>query len=256
MAITKRLDDRDLEGLPGIGPATKTQLNKIGINRISDLILFLPTFLINKTKLSDISSVSNGDSCLFIGTITKVFQTRNYKPNLILTIDVGSANIQIRFLHKIIIYSGLKINMKVRISGVVRIKGKLVEMIHPEVEIISNKKQIENVVPYYKTKKMISQNKIRSFIKHAYDYVCSKNNADIFSDEILENLEIPYYIDALKYCHFPSSDDYDISNANFELGRQRFVIEELLAYKLLLLDAKKTYESKFNQSPYRHCRGS
>ena len=71
MAITKRLDDRDLEGLPGIGPATKTQLNKIGINRISDLILFLPTFLIDKTKLSDISSVSNGDSCLFIGKIIK-----------------------------------------------------------------------------------------------------------------------------------------------------------------------------------------
>ena len=243
MVITKRLDDRDLEGLPGIGPATKTQLNKIGINRISDLILFLPTFLIDKTKLSDISSVSNGDSCLFIGKIVKVFQTRNYKPNLILTIDIGGANIQIRFLHKIIIYSGLKTNMEVRISGVVRIKGKLVEMIHPEVEIISNKKQIENVVPYYKTKKMVSQNKIRSFIKHAYDYVCSKNNSDIFSNEILENLEIPYYIDALKYCHFPSSDDYDISNTNFELGRQRFVIEELLAYKLLLLDAKKIYES-------------
>ena len=68
-------------------------------------------------------------------------------------------------------YSGLKTNMEVRISGIVRIKGKLVEMIHPEVEIISNKKQIENVVPYYKTKKMVSQNKIRSFIKHAYDYV-------------------------------------------------------------------------------------
>ena len=156
MAITKRLDDRDLEGLPGIGPATKIQLNKIGINRISDLILFLPTFLIDKTKLSDVSPVSNGDNCLFIGIITKVFQTRNYKPNLILTVDVGGANIQIRFLHKIIIYSGLKTNMKVRISGVVRIKGKLVEMIHPEVEIISNKKKVENVVPYYKTKKINS----------------------------------------------------------------------------------------------------
>ena len=40
-------------------------------------------------------------------------------------------------------------------------------------------------------KKLLSQNKLRSFIKHAYDYVCSKNNADIFSNEILENLEIP-----------------------------------------------------------------
>ena len=80
MAITKRLDDRDLEGLPGIGPATRVQLSKIGINRISDLILFLPTFLINKTKLSDINNIENGESCLFIGVITKVFQTKSYKP--------------------------------------------------------------------------------------------------------------------------------------------------------------------------------
>ena len=243
MAITKRLDDRDLEGLPGIGPATRVQLSKIGINRISDLILFLPTFLINKTKLSDTNNIENGESCLFIGVITKVFQTKSYKPNLILTVDLGDLNIQIRFLHKIIIYSGLKVDMKVRLSGIVRIKGKITEMIHPEVEIISSKKEMENVVPYYKTKKMVSQNKIRTFIKYAFEYISSRNTSDIFSDSILGSLKIPNHIDALKFCHFPSSDNYDQSNVNFELGRQRFVIEELLAYKLLLLEAKKTYES-------------
>ena len=244
MAITKRLDDKDLEGLPGIGPATRTQLNKIGINRISDLILFLPTFLINKTKLTDIATVSNGDSCLFLGTIIKILQTRNYKPNLILTVDIGDAKIQIRFLHKIIIYSKYKLNMKIRISGILRIKGKLIEMIHPEVEIIDPDKKIENVVPYYKTKKIVSQNKIRSFIRHAFNYISQKNSTDIFPNNILDNLGIPNHIDALRFCHYPSSENYDVSNVNFELGRKRFVIEELLAYKLLLLDAKKAYESK------------
>ena len=58
MTTIKRLDDKNLEGLPGVGPATKSQLNKIGINRISDLILFLPAFLIDKTKLTDIEFIS------------------------------------------------------------------------------------------------------------------------------------------------------------------------------------------------------
>ena len=57
MITQKRLDDKDLEGLPGVGPATKNQLYKIGIRRISDLILFLPSFLIDKTQLTDIISV-------------------------------------------------------------------------------------------------------------------------------------------------------------------------------------------------------
>ena len=61
MITQKRLDDKDLEGLPGVGPATKNQLYKIGIRRISDLILFLPSFLIDKTQLTDIISVTSGD---------------------------------------------------------------------------------------------------------------------------------------------------------------------------------------------------
>ena len=38
----KRLDDKDLESFPGLGPKSKLKLLQIGISRISDLILFLP----------------------------------------------------------------------------------------------------------------------------------------------------------------------------------------------------------------------
>jgi RecG-like helicase len=55
-------------------------------------------------------------------------------------------------------------------------------------------------------------------------------------------LRLPHYLDALQYCHFPSSDDYDESNELFERGRQRFIVEELLAYKIILNDAKKKFE--------------
>ena len=241
--ITKySLDDKHLEGLPSVGPSTKSKLNAIGIRRISDLILFLPSFLIDKTKLTNLADIENSSSCLFIGEITRVIKTKGFKPNLIVHVDVENTNIQIRFLHKIMIYSNLKIGLKIRFSGLIRIKGKLIEMIHPDVEILTGKKDIENVVPYYKTKKMVSQNKIRKLIKYVYEYLVNKNNIDIFSKNLLDKLEIPQYLDALRYCHFPESYDYDESNSLFESGRQRFIIEELLAYKLILSDAKKKYE--------------
>ena len=44
MVASTNLDDANLESLPSVGPATKIRLNSIGINRISDLILFLPSF--------------------------------------------------------------------------------------------------------------------------------------------------------------------------------------------------------------------
>lgn len=242
MVTSTNLDDTNLESLPSVGPATKVRLNSIGINRISDLILFLPSFLIDKTTLTNLRDVEHSSTCLFVGVITKIYKSKGFKPNLIITVDVDNTKIQIRFLHKIIIYSNLKPGLKIRFSGLVRIKGRLIEMIHPEIEVLSGKKHIENVVPYYKTRKIISQNKIRKLIKYVYDYISTNNNKDVLSDKLLERLKLPHYLDALQYCHFPSSDDYDESNELFERGRQRFIIEELLAYKIILNDAKKKFE--------------
>ena len=94
---------------------------------------------------------------------------------------------------------------------------------------------------------MISQNKLRKLIKYVYEYIVKKNNKDVLNDKILSGLKLPNYIDALRYCHFPSSENYDKSNNLFESGRQRFVIEELITYKLILNDAKNIYQ--LNKSP-------
>ena len=247
MVTMPTLDDNNLEGLPSVGPATKARLNSIGIKRISDLILFLPTFLIDKTSLTKASEIEHSSSCLFIGVIDKVFKSKGTRQNLILSVKVEHIYIQIRYLHKIMIYSNLKPGLKIRFSGIVRVKGKTIEMIHPEVEVLSENKNIENVVPYYKTRKMISQNKLRKLIKYVYNYILIKNNKDVLSNQILSRLKLPNYIDALKYCHFPSSENYEDSSDLFESGRRRFVVEELIAYKLILNDAKNKY--KLNRGP-------
>ena len=84
MVITKRLDDRDLEGLPGIGPATKTQLNKIGINRISDKVTERNNNQMDeilKTREPNIDSWSN---------LAKNIPTRN--DNFLQHLDLSNLN--------------------------------------------------------------------------------------------------------------------------------------------------------------------
>ena len=68
-----QLEDNSLETLPGVGEATKLKLHNIGIKRITDLILYLPHQLIDKTQISDINNIKHGDKCLFIGIINKIF---------------------------------------------------------------------------------------------------------------------------------------------------------------------------------------
>ena len=174
-------------------------------------------FLRLPTAETDIISVTSGDQCLFVGAITNIIKTKGFKPNLILNVDIGGSTIQIRFIHKIIIYSGLKVGMDIRFTGIIRFKGKIKEMIHPEIEIIKKNKTIENVVPYYKTRKLISQNKIRKFIKDAFIYIKSKSNDDNQIIELLEdtsrdlmNYDLEFRIQELE-----SKFSKDLSEATF-----------------------------------------
>ena len=70
-----QLEDNSLETLPGVGKATKIKLQNIGIKRITDLLLYLPNQLIDKTNISNVHEVKNGDKCLCIGVIDKIYYT-------------------------------------------------------------------------------------------------------------------------------------------------------------------------------------
>jgi len=142
----------DVKYLDGVGPKTLKALISLGIKKISDLILFLPSFLINKTMLSNLDDVKSGESVLFIGVIKKVFRTKGYRPNLIAQVDIGGSIIQIRFIHKIIIFSHLNTGDRIRFSGILYKKNSLSEIIHPEIEKIKEGDNLELVTPYYKTK--------------------------------------------------------------------------------------------------------
>ena len=236
----------DVKYLDGVGPKTLKALISLGIKKISDLILFLPSFLINKTMLSNLDDVKSGESVLFIGVIKKVFRTKGYRPNLIAQVDIGGSIIQIRFIHKIIIFSHLNTGDRIRFSGILYKKNSLSEIIHPEIEKIKEGDNLELVTPYYKTKKIISQNKIRKLIKQSFDVLKNNGNLyDIFDDNFLKKFDMPEYSNAVKYCHFPCNN-YDSANKNFLISKQRFILEELFAYKFMLNKNLKNTQKNFN----------
>ena len=154
----------DLEILNGVGPKTKESLLNLGIRNTLDTLLFLPSFLIDKTQLSNILEIKNGEKALFIGVITTIFKTKSKNPSLILKVDIGDSTIQIRFLNKIIIYSYLKKGDKIRFSGILYKRNNLSEMIHPDIEVINDKMGKPYYVKNKKITKIVQKNfKIKKF---------------------------------------------------------------------------------------------
>ena len=227
-----KLKDNDLTTLPGVGVATKGKLEELGIKTITDIILFLPSHLLDKTSTSNPNNVTDKQKCIFIGVIKNIIITKGPKRSMIVKVNVDGIDLQIRFLHKIFMFSNLKIGLKIRITGVVYKQSKTLSMIHPEVEIMSSD-GLEKIIPFYDTKKKVTQGKIRKIIKFLLDYLSNKNNKDIFMDDQLLKLEIPNYLDALLFCHLPSSKiSYNESLEKFLQGRKRFIFEELLAHRI------------------------
>lgn len=241
-----QLEDNSLETLPGVGKATKIKLQNIGIKRITDLLLYLPNQLIDKTNVSNVNEVNNGDKCLFIGVIDKIFYTRGFNKNLIFTVLVQSTHLQIKFIHKTIIYKNLKIGDKVRIFGVVYIQSLKKIMIHPELELVEDEKNLEKIVPYYNTRRQISQNKIRKLIRFVLDYLRFKNSEDIFDDNTLKLFNIPNHLDALENCHFPIASSYDDAVDLFERSRKRFVLEEIISRNLRIDNMKQSVKGNLS----------
>ena len=227
-----KLKDNDLTTLPGVGVATKGKLEELGIKTITDIILFLPSHLLDKTSTSNPNNVTDKQKCIFIGVIKSIIITKGPKRSMIVKVNVDGIDLQIRFLHKIFMFSNLKTGLKIRITGVVYKQSKTLSMIHPEVEIMSSD-GLEKIIPFYDTKKKVTQGKIRKIIKFLLDYLSNKNNKDIFMDDQLLKLEIPNYLDALLFCHLPSSKiSYNESLEKFLQGRKRFIFEELLAHRI------------------------
>ena len=249
-----QLEDNSLETLPGVGGVTKLKLHNIGIKRITDLILYLPHQLIDKTYISDIENIKHGDKCLLIGIIDKIFFTRGFKKSLILSVSIQSETLQIRFIHKTIIYRHLKVGDRIRIFGIINFKLTKKFMIHPEIELIEDEKNLEKIVPYYNTRRQISQNKIRKLIRFVLDYLHAKNSEDIFDTNILETFSMPNHLDALENCHFPSASTYNDAVSKFEESRRRFILEEIISRNIRMdeirnkIKRKQSYKFNFDKN--------
>ena len=95
-----KLKDNDLTTLPGVGVATKGKLEELGIKTITDIILFLPSHLLDKTSTSNPNNVTDKQKCIFIGVIKNVIITKGFKRSMIIKVNVDGIDYRLGFYTK------------------------------------------------------------------------------------------------------------------------------------------------------------
>ena len=229
----------NLTRLAGVGPALAEKLERLGLDRVEDLLFLLPLRYEDRTELVRPGALSAGMRCLTSGKVLLAETVYRGRRSLLVRIGDGSGQITLRFFH----FSKQQqaqfaLGSSVSCYGDVRPGPVGLEMVHPEYRILKEGESPvlgDALTPVYPTTEGVQQGRLRSLTGQALKLMQSAPPEELLPPEILSELKMPSLAEALSYLHRPPPDADVIS---IESGRHpcriRLAFEELLAHYLSL----------------------
>ncbi len=226
--------------LDGVGPKTAEKLAKIGVNVASDLLFHLPTRYQNKTKITPINYLKNGEESLIEGVLeTKQIVYRGRR-SLVCRVTDPSGSVTLRFFHFSKSQTDkLEVGSKIQCFGLTRKTVRGFELIHPEYKLANIFDKIpinETLTAIYPLTEGIQQKKMSSLIRQTINILEKSNPSDyeLLPETIRQNFKLADIGESIKNIHYPSADSTDPIRKLIYPYLRRLAFEELLAQKLYL----------------------
>ncbi|AIN47016.1 ATP-dependent DNA helicase RecG [Candidatus Palibaumannia cicadellinicola] len=237
-----------ITALSGVSPILISKLSRLGLQNLQDVLLHLPVRYEDRTKLYPISNAPHGILVTIQGQVldSNIYKTFARKRILSCRLRDNSGILTLLFFNFNVamqkrLYPGQWVTAYGEIS-----RGKIgTEMIHPEYYVQGKRCNLilsSSLTPIYPTTEGIRQVTLRAITDQALQLLDLTPVAELLPHELSSSLmSLP---DALHKLHRPPPD---ISLTDLELRRhpaqRRLILEELLAYNLSMLAAKKDGKS-------------
>ncbi len=216
-------------------------LEKLGIEKIQDLLFHLPLRYQDRTKFYEIGSVSHGQEVMVIGEVEHSEIVYRGRRMMICTISDGTGLLTLRFFHfSNAQQKALTRGTRLRCFGEVRIGKTSREMVHPEYKIL-NESDTQNIhtklatalTPIYPATKGLQQ---RSLLRLAQAALTHLNDLkDLIPSKIVKDNKLYDLTQALQALHQPETGvSVGQLLARNHPAQQRLIFEELLAHQLSL----------------------
>jgi len=236
--------------LSGVGDKLEQKLNHIGVFTIHDLLFHLPFRYIDRTRLTPIGALRAGQEALITGTVDLTQIRYGRRRSLLCHISDGTGAILLRFFYfsrsqQEKLYNGTL----VRCWGSVRRGPRMLEMVHPEYQLIrpDEKDEVEKTLtPVYPATAGLAQIRLRRLTDQAIR-ILGRNKghlSELLPEDILQEYDMPDLNSALLYVHRPPTDaDLDSLKEGRHPAQQRLAFEELLAHHLSLRTLRNKVQS-------------
>ncbi len=232
-----------LSVLTGVGPKIAECLRHLELNTLQDLLFHLPSRYQDRTRITSIGALREGDYVLIEGEIQSSTISPGRRPNLLCQLRDNSGSIYVRFFH----FSAQQKNQLSSLGSRLLCFGEVrrgyrhfgFEMIHPEYRYIQEVDEImldKNLTPIYPTTQGLSQPLLRRLTDQALQILQdSRQNIEFLPETILKKYQLADLVSALIYVHRPPAD----ANVDLLLSWQhplqkRLAFEELIAHQLTL----------------------
>jgi len=225
--------------LPGVGPALRETLERLGLERVQDLWFHLPLRYEDRTRVVAIADLQPGDTVQVEGLIEAVEKGFRYKPQLRVAIgDESQRTLVLRFFHfRGAQVDALRVGARLRCFGEVRHGAQGLEMVHPQYQHVAAAATPteDRLTPVYPTTEGLGQKRLAGLIEKALQRLPDEVTLELVPLSLRQSLRLSSLREALLAVHRPAPD---VDVAQFAGGnhpaQQRLAFEELLAHHLSL----------------------
>ncbi|HEX3895565.1 MAG TPA: ATP-dependent DNA helicase RecG [Rudaea sp.] len=229
-----------VETLPGVGPALTEILRRVGLDTLRDLWFHLPLRYEDRTHITPIQDLRNGEPAQVQGRIEAIEKSFRYRPQLRIAIgDDSRQTLSLRFFH----FNNAQVNQLavggwLRCFGEARFSRNGFEMVHPQYRRIADGAESvveERLTPVYPTTEGLGQPRLVRLIEHALKRLPADDALEFIPPQLRKLYKLSSLREALLYAHQPPPDaDLASLAAGIHPAQQRLAFEELLAQHLSL----------------------
>jgi len=218
-----------VQTLKSVGQARLALLNKLGIYTIEDLLEYFPRDYLDRSYISQISELVDGQMATIRVVMAKEPQVllKNRKTITKIVFTDGTGRIEAAWFNQPYMRNNFKRNTEYLISGRVAERFGMLAIESPETGDLS----AGRIVPVYSLTAGISQKILRGLISQAMESTVGQI-VDFMPDDIKNAHNLCNREFAIKNIHFPESGE-----AYFD-ARRRLVFEELFLMQAALMSAK------------------
>ena len=246
--------DTPIQFIKGVGPKRAEVLHSLGISTIKDLLYYFPRKYVDRTSLSTIGSIQEGDEVNLVGRVKSVNLRRMKKGNFV-TANVADHTGSIRlmwFNAADYIHQSLKVGDLLTMHGKVAAYKGSYQIVHPEYDKLNaNEISLTTgfIIPVYPLtddlkKSGLENRNLRKIINLALQSV--ENIDDHFDTDLREQFDIQDLNTALRNIHYPK--DF----VSLEKSVHRLKYDEHFFLQLLLAKRKsKIKENKYDSIKFK-----